>query len=295
MELEDFRIFLAVVRRGTLTSAGEETHLSQPAITRRLQRLEQRLGARLFEREGRRLRLTDAGAHFQRRAEDILGEVSDLATELSAFGEGARGELRIGATVTACLYLLPPVFRRFRERHPRHQVIVRNDRSGRMSDLVHERRVEVGVASVLAPRQELRAIPWRELELGLLCPTALEDHPVALASLARAPMVVPSAGTLRTLTESVFARCEIAPPIVAECDSLEVIKALVADGFGQAILPRICVQPHEPGVRFVDLIDPLPRLPVAVLVSRAREMSPPVQAFLDVIQQPVPGACGNRV
>src|SRR5262245_9309051 len=115
MELEDLRIFLAVVRRGTLTAAGEETHLSQPAITRRLQGLERRLGARLFEREGRRLRLTDAGAHFQRRAEGILEQVWDLATEVAAFGEGARGQLRIGATVTACLYLLPPVFRRFRE------------------------------------------------------------------------------------------------------------------------------------------------------------------------------------
>jgi DNA-binding transcriptional LysR family regulator len=283
MELEDLRIFLSVVRRGTLTAAGEETHLSQPAITRRLQGLERRLGARLFEREGRRLRLTDAGVHFQRRAEEILGQVSDLAAEVAAFGEGARGQLRIGATVTACLYLLPPIFRQFREQHPRHQVIVRNDRSQRMGEHVHERRVDVGVASVLVPRQDLRAIPWQELELALLRPEALGEEPAALASLAHTPMILPSAGTLRTLTEGVFARGEIAPPIVAECDSLEVVKALVAGGFGQAILPRVCVLPDEPGVRCVDLHEPLPRLPVAVLVSRARQMPASVAAFLEVM------------
>jgi LysR family carnitine catabolism transcriptional activator len=283
MELEDLRIFLAVVRRGTLTAAGEEVHLSQPAITRRLQGMERQLGARLFEREGRRLRLTDAGAHFQRRAEEILGQVSDLTGELAAFGEGARGQLRIGATVTSCLYLLPPIFQRFREEHPHHQVIVRNDRSPRMADLVHERRIDIGVASVLAPRQGVRAIPWRELELALLRPEGWDAEPTSIASLAYMPMVLLAGGTLRTLTEAVFARCEIAPPIVAECDSLEVVKALVAGGFGQAILPRVCILPEERGVRVVDVIDPLPRLPVAVLVLQGRELPSAATAFLDVM------------
>src|SRR5947207_15471245 len=109
------------------------------------------------------------------------------------------------------------------------------------------------------------------------------EGPVPLSALARAPVVLPAGGTLRTLTESLFARFEIAPPIVAECDSLEVVKALVAGGFGQAILPRVCVLPGEPGVRCVDLHEPLPRLPVAVLVSRARQMPASVTAFLEVM------------
>src|SRR5262245_47918090 len=132
MDLEDLRIFLAVVRRGTLTGATGETHLSQPAITRRLQRLQRELGARLFEREGRQLRLTAAGARLQERAAAILGQVADLPGELALFAGGTHGRLRVGATVTSCLYLLPPVFRQFRATHSEVQVVVRNDTSRRL-------------------------------------------------------------------------------------------------------------------------------------------------------------------
>jgi DNA-binding transcriptional LysR family regulator len=303
MNLDDLRIFLAVVRRGTLTAAAGEAHLSQPAITRRLQALERALGARLFEREGRRLRLTAAGAHLQRRAEAILAQVSDLPSELAGFGEGAGGRLRIGATVTSCLYLLPPVFRRFRQAHPGCQVVVRNDTSQRMGDLIHDRRIEVGVASTLIPREGVRAIPWQELELALVRPVEaqagkpassgsmgsqaggrpLGSAPQSLAVLAEAPMVLPAGGTLRAVTDTLLARHEIVPRVVAECDSLEVVKALIASGFGHALLPRICLEPGEAGLEAVEVAEPLPRLPVAILVSQGRALPAPVQAFLEVL------------
>jgi LysR family carnitine catabolism transcriptional activator len=283
MELDDFRIFLAVVRRGTLTGAGEEVHLSQPAITRRLQGMERRTGARLFERDGRRLRLTDAGRHLQRQAEAILMQVADLASELSAYAAGSRGALRIGATVTSCIYLLPPVFARFRTAQPGVQVIVRNDASSRMSDLVRERRIDVGIASVLVPGEGVRAIPWRQLDLALVRPAEWRDSPKSLAEAGRSPVVLPTAGTLRTLIEGLFARGEIAPPVAAECDSLEVVRSLVASGFGQAILPRVCLCPDEPGLREVELRDPLPPLPVAALVARTRRPPAPVAAFLEAL------------
>lgn len=296
--IDDLRIFLAVVRRGTVTAAAGEAHLSQPAITRRLQALERALGARLFEREGRRLRLTAAGAHLQRRAEAILAQVSDLPAELSAFGEGARGRLRIGATVTSCLYLLPPVFRRFRQAHRGCQVIVRNDTSQRMGDLVHDRRIDVGVASTLLPREGVRAIPWQELELALVRPVpqagqparptipsaqAGQPAPRSLASLTQSPIVLPSGGTLRALTDALLARHEVVPQVVAECDSLEVVKALVTSGFGCAILPRVCLVPGEGGLEAVEVAEPLPRLPVAILVSQGRALPATVRAFLEVL------------
>jgi DNA-binding transcriptional LysR family regulator len=283
MELEDLRIFLAVVRRGTLTGASGETHLSQPAITRRLQRLQAELGARLFEREGRGLRLTAAGARFQERAEAILGEVAELPVEMALFAEGTRGRLRVGATVTSCLYLLPPVFRAFRATYPEVQVIVRNDTSRRMGELVEERRIDVGVASTLAPREGVRALPWRNLELALVGPPASGRQPAAPGDLSRYPMVLPSGGTLRTLTEAVFARWGVAPPVVAECDSLEVVKTLVAGGFGLAILPRICLAPGEGELAEVPLPEPLAELPVAVLVPRGPSLPLPVARFLEVL------------
>jgi LysR family positive regulator for ilvC len=205
---------------------------------------------------------------------------------MAAYGSGARGLLRIGATVTACLYLLPPVFRLYRERHPEFPLLVRNDRSARLGDLVHEGRIDVGVASVLAPREGVRVVPWCELALALIRPWGSGPERVELGALSDLPMVLPSAGTLRTLTEGLFARCERAPSVVAECDSLEVVRALVASGFGQAVLPRVCVPPDGPPVQVAAIRASLPALPVALLVRRARPTPPAVAAFLDVMALP---------
>jgi DNA-binding transcriptional LysR family regulator len=286
VELEDLRIFLAVVRHGTRAGATEEAHMSQPAISRRLQALERELRAPLFERAGRRMQLTEAGVALVARAEAILGQVGELTAEMAAYGAGARGHLRIGATVTACLYLLPPVFRAFRDRHPEYGLLLRNDRSSRMADLLQDGRIDVGVASILATRDGVRVIPWQELELALIRPPGEEDAPASVASLSEAPMVLPSAGTLRTLTESLLARCEVAPRVVAECDSLEVVRTLVAAGFGQAILPRVCVPAGDPAVRVAALAGGAPPLPVAALVRRTRPTPRPVSAFLEALKLP---------
>jgi DNA-binding transcriptional LysR family regulator len=318
MELDDLQIFLEVVRRGTLTGASETAHLSQPAISRRLSRLERELRAPLFERAGRRLRLTEAGAQLVIRAEAILGQVTELTATMAAYGAGASGHLRIGATVTACLYLLPPVFVAFRERHPEFPLLLRNDRSARVADLVHEGRVDIGIASVLTPREDVRVIPWQELELTLIrprtvqrvsggeretmrrdgdtdtmrrfssspdisIPPLLTRRPDIGTELTQMPMVLPSAGTLRTLTESLFARCEVAPTVVAECDSLEVVRALVAAGFGQGLVPRACVPEDGPPVAVVPLTETVPALPVAALVRRTRPTPRPVAAFLEAL------------
>jgi DNA-binding transcriptional LysR family regulator len=283
MELEDLRIFVEVAQYGTLTGASPALHLSQPAITRRLQGLERRLGVRLFSRAGRRLQLTEAGVQLLERAQSVLGEVSEIKAVMAAYGAGARGLLRIGASVTACLYLLPPIFGRFRASHPEFPLLVRNDRSGRLGDLVHEGRIDVGVASVLAPREGLRVIPWRELELALIRPPDAGPGRVGLDALTELPVLLPSAGALRTLTDGLFARCDPAPSVVAECDSLEVVRALVASGLGQAVLPRVCVPPDGPVVQVAAFDEPLPPLPVAVLVRRARPTPRPVAAFLEAL------------
>lgn len=284
MELDDLRIFVEVAQHGTLTAASPALHLSQPAITRRLQALERRLGVRLFTRVGRRLQLTEAGGQLVERARNLLGEVAEIRAVMATYGTGARGLLRIGASVTACLYLLPPIFQLFRERHPEYPLRVRNDRSTRLGDLVREGRIDVGIASVLAPPEGIRVVPWLELQLALIRPPEAAPGPVGFAALAELPLVLPSAGTLRTLTDGLFARLEIAPSVVAECDSLEVVRAMVATGFGQAILPRVCVPPDGPRVQVVTIDEPLPILPVAVLLRRGRPAPPPVAAFLHALK-----------
>ena len=96
MELRQLRYFSAVVEEGTVTGAARRLNMTQPPLTAQLHALEEELGCTLFRREGRRLRLTDAGQTFYQRACTILGMCNATAAEMEHFQEGTAGTLRIG-------------------------------------------------------------------------------------------------------------------------------------------------------------------------------------------------------
>src|ERR1043166_8378515 len=123
MELEQLRTFAAIARLGSLSAASGAVSLSQPAVSRQVQALERRLNARLLERGARGVRLTEAGEAAARAAADVLARLEELETEIARLGGAEGGPLRLGATVTVCLYLLPPLLGRYRERYPRQEIV----------------------------------------------------------------------------------------------------------------------------------------------------------------------------
>src|SRR5439155_15707313 len=170
MELEQLRTFAAIARLGSLSAASAAVHLSQPAVSRQVQALERRLGARLLERGARGVHLTEAGEAVARGAGDVLARLEELEAELTLLRGGEGGTLRVGATVTVCLYLLPPLLRRFREQYPRQEIIIVNERSRQIPELVRDRRIDVGIASSMTPPPGVRRVAWQELPLVLLDP-----------------------------------------------------------------------------------------------------------------------------
>ena len=147
MELEQLRTFAAIARLGSLSAASATVNLSQPAVSRQVQALERRLGAKLLERGARGVRLTEAGEAVARGAGDVLARLEELDAELALLRGGEGGTLRVGATVTVCLYLLPPLLRRFRESYPRQEIVIVNERSRQIPELVRDRRIDIGIAS----------------------------------------------------------------------------------------------------------------------------------------------------
>src|SRR5437870_13258333 len=184
MELEQLRTFAAVARLGSLSAARGVVNLSQPAVSRQVQALERRLGTRLLDRGARGVHLTEAGEAVARGAADVLSRLEEMEAELALLRGGEGGTLRVGATVTVCLYLLPSLLRRYRERYPRQEIVILNERSRQIPELVRERRIDIGIASSTAPPPGVRRVPWRELSLVLLDASA-DDGPYADPALAR--------------------------------------------------------------------------------------------------------------
>src|SRR5262247_3532908 len=106
MNPELLRTFLAVCRHRSFTRAAEERFLTQPAVSRQMKQLEERLGLRLFEKLGKTVDLTEAGRALQRHAEDLVGRTDRLVELVRSYGAGERGHLRIGASSTPGYYLL---------------------------------------------------------------------------------------------------------------------------------------------------------------------------------------------
>jgi DNA-binding transcriptional LysR family regulator len=320
VELEQLRTFAAVARLGSLSAASEAVHLSQPAVSRQVQALERRLGARLLERSGRGVRLTEAGGAVARAAGEVLSRLEELDAELELLRGGEGGTLRLGATVTVCLYLLPPLLRRYRHLYPRQEIVLVNERSRQIPELVRERRIDIGIASSAPAPPGVRRVAWRELALVLLDSAAngplddassrlLERHAARLGSRAerseasrltdlRPPFVLASTGSLRSLMEQVLARAGIEPRVVAEADSVEVVKRLVLDGFGRALVPAANVTDEDraAGLQTYPLPEHTPRLPVVLWLRDTPYSPPPVRNFLALaaLMEPVTQLTGGE-
>lgn len=120
--LSKLRIFALVVELGSVTRAAERLYVAQPVVTAHMRSLEERLGAKLFYREGRSMHLTEAGRTAHAWATDLLTRTRELERNLDGLTDGARGSVVVGASMTIGSYSLPPILAAFRQDRPQVQI-----------------------------------------------------------------------------------------------------------------------------------------------------------------------------
>ncbi len=125
MEIAQLRSFLKIAEHRNFTRAAEECGVSQPALSQQIARLEEELGCAVFERQGRQVKLTEAGELLRRRAEQILVLVDDTSREIRDDGE--TGRVVVAAIPTIAPYLLPRVLKTFHEQYPKARVVVNEE------------------------------------------------------------------------------------------------------------------------------------------------------------------------
>jgi DNA-binding transcriptional LysR family regulator len=230
------RTFLAVHRHRNLTRAAEELLLSQPAVSRRVDRLERSLGLDLFERLGKRLHPTDAGEALAREAAVLLGAAGRLAEVVRARRSGEEGRLRIGASTTPGLYLLPEVLLRFRARFPKVEVHYEVENSRRVEERIVRNDLDMGFVGARLTHAALRTQVVARDRIVLY---AAERHPLATKrapssrDLADATCVVRETGSAtRRLVDAWLRRSKVRPRETVEIRCPEAAKVLVRAGFG---------------------------------------------------------------
>ena len=246
MELDNLKAFLAVAETGSFSLAADHLHLTQPAVSKRIAQLEQQLDARLFDRIGRTVRLTDTGQTLAERANAILQQVEDTERAIRNLTGDTRGQLSLATSHHVGLWRLPDVLKRFIDQHPG----VTLDLHFMDSEVAHERilqgELEMAIIT-LAPtgHERLVAEPvWRD-RLVFVC---AREHDlshrrgITLGDLAAYPAILPDMSTFTgRIVKGMFEDHGLRLTVGMSTNYLETIKMLIGVGLGWSVLPETMV------------------------------------------------------
>jgi DNA-binding transcriptional LysR family regulator len=246
--LHKLEVFELVVERGSVSRAAEQLFVSQPAVTEQLRSLEARVGARLFYREARALRLTEAGEAVHAWAQQVLTHTRSLARQLDGLSDGMRGSALIAASMSVGSYLLPEALARYRRRRPQVQVTLEVSPEAVEGTLGGRYDFAVVALDREPAQPELEGEMLGEEQLVVVgAPDAVDPlGAVEVEQLAAMPFVESPQGLLRrSLVDTRLAAAGIPRrDVVIELGHPEAIKRAAAAGLGVTVLFRSAVE-HE--------------------------------------------------
>jgi len=293
MNVNCWLTFITTVEKGTLSSAAEFLHLTQPAVSKQLQSLEDYFGVRLLERRGREVQLTAAGQICYRHAKAMLRHLEQTRRELAELTELAKGRLLLGASTTPGQYILPRVIGAFRKEYPRVETVLEIADSQEIVNRLYEGAIDLGVVGA-GVRGRSRGLYFSRLvedELVLIVPP---DHhlvgcsSVTVREIRNEPLIWREigSGTRRVAEERLGEVGFVIAPeqVVMKLGSTEAVISAVEAGLGISLvtcwaveksvkLGRLATVP----VRGVDLKRDL------YLVRRRQSLDPVAEAFISFL------------
>jgi DNA-binding transcriptional LysR family regulator len=291
MNPSDLHTFLAVGRRLSYTRAARELYLSQPAVSRRVHRLEEELGVELLEQIGKKLHLTTAGRTLVKEGEQLLGSIERVAEAVRAHHGGRQGSLRLGASTTPGFYLLPAILGRFTAASPAVELSFGIENSRRIEEKILRNELDLGFVGARLASDEVEHEELAEDEIVLFAAGA---HPLArrsrldLRALEGEIWVMrePRSAT-RRLVEERLAASGVRPARTITLGCPEAVKAVVRGGTGISFLSLA-------GLRDDFRAGRLRRLPVTgfrlrrpLYIARHRDkpIGPAMAAFLELARR----------
>lgn len=232
--------FSALARLGSFTEAARDLFLTQSAISHAIKALEEQAGCRLFERAGRRVTLTQAGEQFLQHVDRILAEMKAARTGLEELSRWGHGRLRLGASTTACQYILPTVLREFKQSFPKCVISIDPGDHAQQTDLLLNNRIDLALMLEPSGLKELTFVPLFMDEMRfLVAPT----HAWAQAGKVQQETMEDETLILYNQTSYTFRLVkdyfrEEGMPLsnFLELGSMEAIKELVKIGLGVGVL-----------------------------------------------------------
>ncbi|MDB6049612.1 MAG: LysR family transcriptional regulator [Pseudomonas sp.] len=291
IEMSDLRSFVTVAERGSFSAAAVDLHLSQPALSRRIAKLESTMGVRLIERTTRRVDLTAVGRDFARKAREVLNA---FESSLSGINEGTShlfGEVTVACVPSAVIHFLPDVLKEYRRIYPRILVRVIDEGASHTLSSVARSEADFGINYIGAQEINIEFEPMFKERFVLAC---RYDHPLAeRTSVTWAEIhefdyiAVAKASGNRFLLDMALADLPTLPHPVCEARHVRTVVDMVEAGLGIAAVPLLAMprpNPHST-LRSIALEQPQVSRTLGLIRRRGRVLSHAAEQLYGMIKQ----------
>jgi DNA-binding transcriptional LysR family regulator len=287
-DLHDLQAFVAVAERASFRQAANDLFLSQSALSRRIEKLEEALGVKLFERTTRSVQLTNVGQAFLLNVRTVLDGLEDAVLGVADLAAHRTGKVTLACVPSAVLHFLPEVLKQFSERFPRIRVRVHDESAQDVLNLVLAREADFGINFTGAEDPEIVFEPIYEERYVL---AMRHDHPFARRKKLnwrdtvgeRYISVAKSSGN-RSVIDAALAGVEKHPPIFCEVNHVSGVLALVEAGMGVAAVPGLSVLPGRPDtIVGVPLVNPAIHRTLGLIRKRNHTMAPAARTLFEML------------
>ena len=292
MEFRQLHYFLAIAEELSFSQAARRLHMAQPPLTRQIRQLEQELGVQLFERNSRRVELTEAGNVFALEARRILRQVEQSIELAQRVSRGEMGRLVIAFEGSSAYDAIPVSLKTYRQRFPDVQLVVLGMTTEQQVEALRNNQIQVGFV-----------VPPLQSQTGDLVVEPVLEKPLILALSEAHPLATQSKVKVRSLVNELFilgqrnsgcgwydqviALCHQAgfsPKVVQEVNEMQVLLGLVAANLGITIVSGAARQFQRSGVVYREL-QPASLAVALAIAWREGNSSSVLQAFLTIVRE----------
>lgn len=288
LDLAELQAFVALADELHFRKASEQLFLSQPALSKRIQRLEEKVGGGLFVRSRRTVALTDAGKTFLPKAAKLLRDAEDAVRETQAVMEGRAGTLRIGFGIASLPELIPGTILGFRKLYPDIELHMRELSSRTQVSALLEGELDAGILRMPVTNPNVMSLPLFSEHLMLATPLDVPHRLKAgIKPFRDSNFIFVSRSVSRTFHDRVLSLCLRAgftPRVVQEANEILTILHFVRAGMGVSLVPRSAIRLKVPGVRFHELGWKEPLWRIGIAWSRGSLKRELISRFVTVVQ-----------
>ena len=286
-DLGDLRAFLAVSDLGSFRAAAEILHISQSALSRRVDKLEAALGVQLFIRTTRKIELTTTGRTFIHKARNVMLELEGALLGMQDIAGRLSGEVTLACVPSAVGYFLPSVFDAYHQHYPGIRIRVLDESSSDVLLAVTRGDADFGVTYIGTQEADIHFQPLIEEAFVLACPSS---HPLANSKtvtwkdISQYSYIALAQGSgNRFLIDQALAQSQERPRWYCEVNHVPALVSLVAAGLGIGVVPRMALPPdnHE-GLTAIPLIEPTVTRKLGLISRRGRQLPAAAQLLYDM-------------